>query len=153
MASVRERILAEIEARINADAPGRPDGLEVHRHVERAVQLDAESGQLAEICIYPAPDTPDVPTHDFDLIERSFTVRCEMTALAMDGQPPSAAVDPLYVWAVRRLLADPTLGGLAVMLLEGQTQFAELERGAAYGRAFTDFEITYHTTQDPEAQP
>lgn len=145
MASKRETI---IQATISAlEATGKPAGLLVHRFPTRSLDSD----DLPAIAVFPLTDPAGEVTHDGHR-DHALTLGLELRAQASSGQSPDQALDPLYVWAVRALFADATLGGLTTALWEGSTEWSAEERSAVFGAALLTFEIEYETTEaDPEA--
>lgn len=144
MASRRELILQAVVAALGASS--KPTGVAVHRYRTRPLERDA----LPALVVYPAvregavAETITRLDHD-DALERALRVRVEIRA---EGEPPDEALDPLYVWVVKSLRADPTLGGLAQDLEEEAVSFDAAERDAVYAAAAVDFHVTYYTSED-----
>ena len=152
MASIRERIIAAMAAAL--DGPEKPEGVTVHRDRTRPIERD----KLPAIVLYAA--SPDVRTReetvrrsDHDTVERTFTAMVEGRVVVRPDESPDAAIDPLYVWTVKALRADPTLGGLAMDVRETGTDIIAAEFDKTYAAFGTTFEVVYFTAEDdPEVQ-
>ncbi len=140
MASVREQILQAVELALSG--PGKPAGVSVHRYRTRPFNSDA----LPALVIYPAPDGERVErvTLQPSRADRTLTIRIECRLIAA-GEPPDTALDPLLVWVTRAIMADPTLGGLAVRTTEVRTLWDAEELDRVYAAAAVDFQIEYRT--------
>lgn len=145
MASIREQIVDVIVQKL--DEAGKPSGLTVHRYRTRPIHRDA----LPAMVVYLLRDPKD-QTIRGAVPEAQRTLRVGVEC-RVEGEPIDTQLDPLYVWAVRQLREDPTLGGLARDLQEAGTEWDAGELDKAYGAAAAVFEITYRThLNDPEAQ-
>ncbi len=144
MASVREQITRAAVAALNG--PGKPAGLNVHRY--RASDIAAD--QLPAVVVYPIVDSASPEDLDGN-VEHTLQLRCECR---VTGDEPDAALDPIYVWTVKAVTADPTLSGLAYSIDEQTTAWDAEQRDRTYGALAVDFEITYTTVRgDPAVTP
>ncbi len=149
MASRRELILAAIVAALT-DAADKPPALTIHRYRTRPIDSD----RLPAAVVYVGPGRggvgENVSRMDHDTgLEHALSVRIELRIM---GEPPDAVLDPLYVWAVKTLRSNPTLGGLARDLEEQTSSFDAEERDRVYGALAIDVLVTFATKEnDPEA--
>ncbi len=150
MASVREQILEQFKTLL--DGGGKPAGLTVHRYRTRPIERDDLPAQV----IYPADSAGGTVAEtlaDFDgvgQLERELRVRVESRIEVPEGTPPDSALDALYLWAVQTILADTTLGGLALEVREDATSFDAAEFEKTVAACATDFVVRYVTSDDPE---
>lgn len=149
MASIREQILAYFVTKLGE--AGKPAGLTVHRFRTRPIDRDSLPAQV----VYPAGRDGGIAeavsqySGEGD-VTRELTVRVESRIV---GEPPDQLLDPLYAWAVKQIMADTTLGGLALGVREEATSFDADEREVVVGACATDFAVTYSTEfNDPELQ-
>jgi len=152
VASVRERI---VEAAMTAlEQSASPNPAVVHRYRTRPIERD----QLPAIVLYPTvppgrgqSELVQRLDHD-DGLERTLNLRAECRAEVAEGEIADAVVDPLYLWVVTALRADPTLGGLAVDLQERAVSYDAAESGRIFAACAVDFEVTYYTAEDDPAE-
>ena len=145
MASQRTAILTAVAGAL--DGVGKPVGATVHRHRTRPLAADKLPAMVVYSVVPPGmgqAERVDRTDHEGD-VERILTVRVEARAT---GSPTEDAVDALYVWAVKALRTDPTLGGLALDLAERAVSYAADEGEDALAACAVDFEVTYYTTED-----
>ena len=150
MASIREQIIQAVVTAL--DGAGKPQGLTVHRYRTRPIEKDKLPAQV----VYPSgsggsvAETTSLYGGMADDVLRELRVRVESRAT---GEPADQALDPLYLWSVRSIMADPTLGGLAFSIREEATSFDAAEFEEVIGAAATDFIVEYVTSRDdPEIQ-
>jgi hypothetical protein len=132
-----EQILQAIVAAL--DAVGGPAGVAVNRSRRQTVNRD----ELPMLSVYPlmedvkrATENRRSPVTDRSLL---FQVRCR--AEGEDG-----ALDPLRQWTVQTFHADPSLGGLALEMLEVSTEWAAADASDAdYSVAEMSFRVRYAT--------
>jgi len=144
MASRRERIVQAAMAAL--EGVGKPAALTVHRSPTRPVPED----QCPAMAVFSTTDPAS--EGGGDLMDHRLELVVESRARATTGESPEQKLDELYVWAVHALMADPTLGGLAVRVLERESTWDLEERSAVFGALQTVFHIEYETLDtDPEA--
>jgi hypothetical protein len=145
MPSRRELVMQAIVAVL--DAPGKPEGVTVHRSRHIPIERD----ELPALVVYRA--RPPVggrseevirPDHDTQ-VERRLNVRIEARVTSANPEP---ALDPLYLWVVKALREDPTLGGLVLDLQEQGSDTDAAELGKPVGAEGIDFEATYITDEN-----
>lgn len=123
----------------------KPAGLAVHTRRTRPIEKDNLPAQV----VYLVDEDVAEYTHEED-VARELAVIVESRVVADDIE---AELDPLMNWAVQVLLADPTLGGLAVMVREQRLEWAAAETDKVYGGSAIRFLVTYRTAIDnPEAE-
>jgi len=149
MASVREQIIAYVVAKLGES--GKPAGLTVHRFRTRPIDRDSLPAQV----VYPAGRDGGIAEAVSEYsgegdVSRELTLRVESRVA---GDAPDTLIDPLYVWAVKQIMSDTTLGGLALGVREEASSFDADEREVPVGACATDFVVTYSTEfDDPELQ-
>jgi len=101
MSSIRDQIVAAIVSALGVSgAPGSVDQSRLEQYTD---------DQLPAFNVFPGKDEKLVATSDDEGRKLIVHVEC----LAAGATKADHAVDPLYVWAVQKIMADPTLGGLA----------------------------------------
>lgn len=153
MASIREQILEKVKTLLGG--AGKPTGLTVHRFRTWPIERDNLPAQV----IYPATSAGGAVAESVDPFDgignvaRELRVRVESRVEVPEKTPPDSALDPLYLWAVQTLMADVTLGGLALDVQEEATSFDADEFEKVIAACATDFLVTYVTLrEDPETQ-
>lgn len=143
MASVRERIMAALEAAVNG--AGKPAGLNVHRQRRRPIDRD----KLPATVVYAIrEDVRAFSTGPIRDVERRLRVRLEHRAT---GAPEDQVLDPYLVWGTKALKADETLGGLCREINEVLIEWDGEQADQVYAGAGQEFEVIYETTEaDPE---
>lgn len=131
--SIRSQILAAINTVLNAD--GAPCQFFRSRQDEF---------QLAEL---PAGNFfPISETNIIDAKEAACTLSISVAAVVATAQDPvDDAADVLLIWAEKQLMADQTLGGLAVWIEKKETQWFMEQKGAEQCGAIVKFDINYRT--------
>lgn len=135
---IREAIVAAL------DGPELPAGA----RVKAARTLPFSAKQLPAIAVYLGQEVVDAGPGPgpAPLARRRLLVRVQVqVALAPDEEDLDRALDPLTAYAVRAILADPRLGGLAINTTERQTEFATEESQPVFGGALLSFVVDYVT--------
>lgn len=155
MASRRERILVAVKAAldqasvtIDGVVKNKPVGLNAHRQRRRELGED----RLPATVVYLVEEEVQLETHD-DQVDGPRTLRTALVRLEhrVTGEPEDLHLDPLVTWATWVLLADPSLGGLAIAVEERKLVWDGEERDELYGACGQDFAIEYETPEnDPE---
>lgn len=147
MASRRDGILADLVSHLQA--AGGPAGLMVDRF-----PLRPESG--SRIGVYPVHEdaSPAGSRGGSVVTKRRLQVGLEIrTEGAGDNASADEQLDPLYVWAVKTLLADPTLGGTVTSIEEHSMDWKATEGKQVHGLLYLFLVVTYQTrTDDPETR-
>jgi hypothetical protein len=112
MSSRREQILAAITTTLEAV----PGAVGVWRSRAEALMRD----EAPAIVIAPARDQPAVPRVSTRFIDHSFTLEVAVNAR---GLIPDQLADPLLVAIHALLMADRSVGGLAVDVRPGATSW------------------------------
>jgi len=138
--TIRSQILAAVVALLEAANADRPAHLTaVHRFRFRPLDKD----KLSALVVYPVRNTEG----DSELERReddfTFVVECRAKQLTA-ATTADELVEELYWWAVSRILADPTLGGLVTDVVEGDTQWQGEDLAEAYAAAGVQFRATFH---------
>jgi hypothetical protein len=158
-ASVRERLVRQVVAALGAD--GKPAGLTVHR--QRTLPLEDDDLPATVVYVLDEALPPERQQHGSrgrQLARRALRLvlehRAAVDPAAGSGAATQAvdeALDPFVTWGVRALLADPRLGGLAIGVLELETQWRVSDTDDVRGAAATLFHIDYLTAAaDPTAR-
>lgn len=140
MASRREQILVAAAAALSAG--GGPAGLNVHR--QRALPIDQD--KLPSTVVYAVRDTTEGKGGSWTpLVQRElqFMVECRTT-----GEPADQQLDPLLTWTTQQLMLDPTFGGLAQELNEGDTEWDAVSSNKVLAAAAVTFRVKYQTQRD-----
>jgi hypothetical protein len=150
MPSRRELVMQAIVAVL--DGSGKPAGLKVHRSRHVPIERD----DLPALVPYRSRPplggrSEEVERLDHDPgVERRLNVRVEAR---VSGAVPEAALDPLFIWTVKSLREDPTLGGLVLDIRELGSETDSAEMGKPVGAEAIDFEVIYQTSEDnPEEE-
>jgi hypothetical protein len=142
MTAAREQIFAVIDQRL---AVGQVPGL-----VEYAFEPDRDPARFPALHAF---DGGDVPIEDeTGATRKALTVTVEGFVEKASGAEARAALNELHAAAVRQLLIEPPLGGLAETINEkGPLRIDTAELANKRRRGFSqDFEITYSTVRgDP----
>ncbi len=120
MASIGVQIAAAFVAALNAATAGgmtRPAGLTVHRFRARPIDEDDLPAQV----VFPAEEANEVS--DNLRLLRLMKVMVQSRVEVPADSYADTALDPLYLWSVKALKADETLGGLAIQIVEGPRQW------------------------------
>jgi hypothetical protein len=112
--SVREAVLAKFKTVLLA-ATQTPAGANVYRSRLEALT----SSMLPAIIVRPGQN--DIPNEDTNgKVNREFDV--EILVLT-EGDVPDSLADPTIISAHAKIMADRTLGGLAIDIYEGRTSW------------------------------
>jgi hypothetical protein len=131
-------IVAAIVALVSA--AGKPAGLTVTASRLRPGASDAD---LKRIAIYPVSDdaapSGEPRNRTFAGARRRLTVALECRCAGTDLDN-----EALRAWAYGQVMADPSLGGLALNVEEGATEWAgELDSAADYSQALLALVVEY----------
>lgn len=142
MASVDLQLTDLVLAALRAS--GAPTGLTVHESQNRPIEQD----ELPAIVVYPQGEAPvdQDEMDDGSYCELPLVLECRAK-----GDPGHRAVDPIYLWAVRQMMADQEWSGLAAHTDFTGKQWAEEASDAVYGRIALFFTLKFWTSEtDPE---
>lgn len=148
MASRTDQIVAAIVALLEAAAaaPGAPADLAVDRFPTRV-------GKGNQIGVYPIQEPVEAaPQGSGPLSKRRLRLVLEIRA---DGGTGSIdqELDPLYVFAVRTILADRRLGGVVIDMQEVLKEWKASEGERPHGVLLLHFTVTHQTRADnPEVR-
>lgn len=148
MSSIREQIIVAAVAALSAGGIGSPPSLTVHRERTRPIEIDS----LPAIMVYAEDDAPKTLNQQSyaPLTEKFLVLQLELRAAGSPGVSPDAALDPLYVWAMKALGADERFGGLANGLEEGKTVWSSREGDTPIAAAKLSITVRYRTSRlDP----
>jgi len=138
--SYTERILQAVVAAL--DGAGKPAGLTVNRSRRQSI----EKNQLPMISVYPIREEAQPATENArrsPVMERNLRVQVKCRIAGDDK-----ANDPIRKWAVQSVMADPSLGGLALGITEESTDWdADDATDADYSVAAIDFLVRYTTSR------
>jgi hypothetical protein len=147
VSSIREQIVLQAVALLQA--VGGPSGLTIFRERPRPI----ESNDLPAIFVYFADDepTPELKIKfQAPITEHHLGLMLELRAAASDDLPADAAIDPLYIWAVKQLVGNERLGGLAMGITEGPMKWFSKEADITYAAAALHLIWHYRTNRlDP----
>lgn len=118
MASKREAVLAAVVTAlgvVSVTGTTKPSGLSIHRMRTRKLNQD----ELPAMVVWWGGD--DRPDNDAtSKADRTMNVWVECRA-KQSGSSPDAALDPFYVWAVKALMLDHTLGAKCMDIVEAES--------------------------------
>lgn len=151
----RERIMEAVVAAL--DAPSvtirgveypRPAALKA---AQRGRMRPTPASHLPMTVAYTLKEVKEVAAHagsfGDDAAAASHVLRVGLEHRAV-GEPADQALNPFTTWATRALLADPSLGGLAVAVEEKGIEWDGEDEDHPYASASQIFEIEYWTPED-----
>jgi hypothetical protein len=145
--SIRLQIINAIVATLGAG--GGPSGLTVWREGTRPIETDS----LPAVFLYAEDKDPEPLAHQTyraPLAERQLSIRLECRAKGALNTPPDVAVDPIIVWALQRMFADVSFGGLANEVEEKSWEWGSREADVPVAACTIHFTVKYRTSRlDP----
>lgn len=139
MTSKAERITAAIAAALTVPAMTSVPAARVYRDLHGALQAD-----LLPAVAIETGDEPE-PSHRANGYKVRF-VDVRVTVVAK-GASPYTAADAALVESHARVMADRTLGGLAIGIDEGQTRRERGEAEEQLGAITKTYRVQYYTTE------
>ena len=134
MTTKRESILAAVKTALTGTAG-------VGTRIYRSRVDPLSRGESPALIIEPVSDTPEqntsMPTLD-------WTLRIRVVVIERSDVPDQAADDTIESMH-SKLMADLTLGGLAIDIQPAQTSFQLLEADQPAGVIFCEYEIRYRS--------
>ena len=135
MPTLREQILTNIRTTLTGTAGV---GTRIYRsRVEPLARAESPA-----IIVEPVSDTPtqntSLPTLDHALLVRIVVI--------MRNAVPDQAADPILDSLHKKLMADLTVGGLAIDIQPGPTEFTLEQADTAVGVIFCLFRVLYRTS-------
>ena len=134
MTTKRESILAAVKTALT-DTAG------VGTRIYRSRVDPLSRGESPAIIIEPVSDTPEQNT---SLPTLDWTLRIRVVVIERSNVPDQAADDTIEDMH-SKLMADLTLGGLAIDIQPAQTSFQLLEADQPAGVIFCEYEIRYRS--------
>jgi hypothetical protein len=137
--SYTERVLQAVVAAL--DGASKPAGVTVNRSRRQSI----EKSQLPMISVYPIREEVARATDHrrSPLVERKLRVQVKCRVVGEDWDN-----DALRKWAVQSLMADQSLGALALEIIEESTDWdADDATDADYSVAAVDFVVRYSTSR------
>tara|TARA_A100001391_G_scaffold56222_1_gene34333 strand:+ start:157 stop:582 length:426 start_codon:yes stop_codon:yes gene_type:complete len=134
MTTKRESILAAVKTAL-ANTTG------VGTRIYRSRVDPLSRGESPAIIIEPISDTPEQNT---SLPTLDWTLRIRVVVIERSDIPDQAADDTIESLH-SKLMADLTLGGLAIDIQPAQTSFQLLEADQPAGVIFCEYEIRYRS--------
>jgi len=134
MTTKRENILAAVKTAL-ANTTG------VGTRIYRSRVDPLSRGESPAIIIEPISDTPEQNT---SLPTLDWTLRIRVVVIERSDIPDQAADDTIESMH-SKLMADLTLGGLAIDIQPAQTSFQLLEADQPAGVIFCEYEIRYRS--------
>ena len=134
MTTKRESILAAVKTALTGTAG-------VGTRIYRSRVDPLSRGESPAIIIEPVSDTPEQNT---SLPTLDWTLRIRVVVIERSDVPDQAADDTIEDMH-SKLMADLTLGGLAIDIQPAQTSFQLLEADQAAGVIFCEYEIRYRS--------
>ena len=134
MTTKRESILAAVKTALTGTAG-------VGTRIYRSRVDPLSRGESPAIIIEPVSDTPEQNT---SLPTLDWTLRIRVVVIERSDIPDQAADDTIEDMH-SKLMADLTLGGLAIDIQPAQTSFQLLEADQPAGVIFCEYEIRYRS--------
>lgn len=134
MTTKRESILAAVKTALTGTAG-------VGTRIYRSRVDPLSRGESPAIIIEPVSDTPEQNT---SLPTLDWTLRIRVVVIERSDVPDQAADDTIESMH-SKLMADLTLGGLAIDIQPAQTSFQLLEADQPAGVIFCEYEIRYRS--------
>ncbi len=134
MATKRERILAAVKTALTGTAG-------VGTRIYRSRVDPLSRGESPALIIEPVSDTPEQNT---SLPTLDWTLRIRVVVIERSNVPDQAADDTIEDMH-SKLMADLTLGGLAIDIQPAQTSFELLEADQPAGVIFCEYEVRYRS--------
>ncbi len=134
MATKRERILAAVKTALTGTAG-------VGTRIYRSRVDPLSRGESPALIVEPVSDTPEQNT---SLPTLDWTLRIRVVVIERSNVPDQAADDTIESLH-SKIMADLTLGGLAIDIQPAQTSFELLEADQPAGVIFCEYEIRYRS--------
>ena len=134
MTTKRESILAAVKTALTGTAG-------VGTRIYRSRVDPLSRGESPALIIEPVSDTPEQNT---SLPTLDWTLRIRVVDIERSNVPDQAADDTIEDMH-SKLMADLTLGGLAIDIQPAQTSFQLLEADQPAGVIFCEYEIRYRS--------
>ena len=134
MTTKRESILTAVKTALTGTAG-------VGTRIYRSRVDPLSRGESPAIIIEPVSDTPEQNT---SLPTLDWTLRIRVVVIERSDVPDQAADDTIEDMH-SKLMADLTLGGLAIDIQPAQTSFQLLEADQPAGVIFCEYEIRYRS--------
>jgi len=134
MTTKRESILAAVKTALTGTAG-------VGTRIYRSRVDPLSRGESPALIIEPVSDTPEQNT---SLPTLDWTLRIRVVVIERSDVPDQAADDTIEDMH-SKLMADLTLGGLAIDIQPAQTSFQLLEADQPAGVIFCEYEIRYRS--------
>lgn len=134
MSTKRETILAAIRTQLTGTT-----GVSTRIWRSRVEPITREESPA--IVVEPVDDNPTLATH-LATIDWTFIVRC---TVIVRGTVPDQLADPIVASLHSKLMADTTLGGLAIDIFPGPVKFVLAEADGPAGEIRCDYRVTYRT--------
>ena len=134
MTTKRENILAAVKTALAGTAG-------VGTRIYRSRVDPLSRGESPALIIEPVSDTPEQNT---SLPTLDWTLRIRVVVIERSDIPDQAADDTIESMH-SKLMADLTLGGLAIDIQPAQTSFQLLEADQPAGVIFCEYEIRYRS--------
>ena len=134
MTTKRESILAAVKTALTGTAG-------VGTRIYRSRVDPLSRGESPALIVEPVSDTPEQNT---SLPTLDWTLRIRVVVIERSNVPDQAADDTIEDMH-SKLMADLTLGGLAIEIQPVQTSFELLEADQPAGVIFCEYEIRYRS--------
>jgi len=134
MASIREQILAKIVTVLDAGNIGAA--------VDRSRTEAVSRQQSPRVIVLPGADVARQSTVPF--LDWTLAVH---VVVYVRGEAPDSVADPIITAAHAALMADETLGGLAMTILPAGVHFELADSDATVCVATCEYRIQYRTEQ------
>ena len=135
MATKREQILAAITTALSGTAG-------VNGRVYRSRVTAVQRAESPAIVVEPISDTP---TQNTSLPTLDWRMRVRMSVIVR-GDVPDQLADPVIESMHAKMVADLTLGGLAIDVQPDEVSFSLVDADQPAGVIFNDYIVQYRTS-------
>lgn len=136
MATKREQILAAVKTALTGTTG-------VSTRIYRSRVTATSRDKSPSIVVEPIADEPNQNSATYQKLDWTLKIRIVVISR---GNIPDKLADPTIDSLHKKVVADPTLGGLAIDIRPGTTSFEMLDADKPAGVIFCEYEIDYRTS-------
>ena len=136
MATKREQILAAVKTALTGTTG-------VSTRIYRSRVTATSRDKSPSIVVEPVSDQPNQNSATYEKLD--WTLRIRIVVISR-GNIPDKLADPTIDSLHKKVVADPTLGGLAIDIRPSTTSFEMLDADKPAGVIFCEYEIDYRTS-------
>ncbi len=136
MATKRERILAAVKTALTGTTG-------VSTRIYRSRVEPMTRAESPAIVVEPIADQPNQNSATYEKLDWTLTFR---VVVIVRGNIPDSIADPTIDSLHKKIVADPTLGGLAIDTQVGTTTFEMLDADSPAGVIMCEYRVEYRTS-------